>query len=101
MKCLSYLYKASVAIKELSDFLADKGYSSSTIYMLTGLATIIIGVVLGLLLVVVTDFIWPPETEAEIRAKAVRKVSADSDGSLPVGATAAVVNKNVADKKNE
>jgi len=101
MKSLSYLYKASVAIKELSDFLADKGYSSSTIYMLTGLATIVIGVVLGLLLVVVTDFIWPPKTEVEIRATAVRKVSADSDGSLPVGATAAVVNKNVADKKNE
>jgi len=70
--------------------------------MLTGLTTIVIGVVLGLLLVVVTDFIWPPKTEAEVRANAgKRNVSADSDGSLPVGATAAVVNKNKANKKKE
>jgi len=98
MKALSYLYKASVSIKEVSDFLATKGYSSYTIYMLTGLFTIICGVVLGLLLVVVTDFIWPPKVEAQ---KNLRKESKDSDSSLPMGATAKDVKKTDTDKKNE
>merc|ERR1711997_563380 len=89
MKGLSILYKMSVSIKDLSDFLAEKGYSSYTIYMLTGLATIVIGVVLGLLLVAVTDFIWPPKHH-EIND---RKISKDSDASMPVGTTAGDVKK--------
>lgn len=59
MKILSKLYSFSAVVKDFMDTLESKGYNQITIFGLLGLGTVIVGLFLGLLLVAITDFIWP------------------------------------------
>merc|ERR1711930_11505 len=104
MKTISLLYQGSVYVKEFSDHLEEQGYSSYSIYALTAGITIVIGIVLGLMLVFITDYIWPPGGKIKLAQKTPDEV----DREMPLGATAnneepcggCNANKNKSDKKN-
>lgn len=59
MKFLGKLYKFSFIGKEYVDKLSDLGYSNITIYALIGSLTVLAGLGLGLIMVAITDFVWP------------------------------------------
>ena len=76
MKFLGKLYKFSFIGKEYVDKLSDLGYSNITIYALIGSLTVLAGLGLGLIMVAITDFIWPLDNSNRRHSREMQKLRA-------------------------
>lgn len=102
MAALSYLYKFSMVIKNFTEYLDDQGYASHTVYLITAAITVFIGIVLGLLMVAITDYFWPavPQQPQSRDNKNSRRTESKQSDDLPLGATASS-QEQPRDKKND
>lgn len=75
MTLMSYLFQTSMVIKVFHETLTEKfGFSSTTAYVLFGIATVVTGLLLGLVLVVIIECV-APQRPKDKESQASKKIS--------------------------
>jgi len=89
MSLISQFYKISMSIRNLMNIMLEQyGIPAWAAYVIFGLATILLGLILGLILVCIIDFVYPPVSS---QAKSAQHSQAGSSGAV----------KSPADKKKD
>lgn len=107
MTVVSYFFKLSHFLKEINNvMLVDYGLPSWMTYVLFGLATILLGALLGLVLVSIIDLIFPPVSQNSRKsfsqAKATDEDARDEiedDAEIETTSTAVAANEDDDDEE--
>ncbi|CAL8099830.1 unnamed protein product [Orchesella dallaii] len=76
MSLISQFYKISMSIRNLMNIMLEQyGIPAWAAYVIFGLATIMLGLILGLILVCIIDFVYPP-TSSQARSTSQASTSA-------------------------